>query len=273
MPTLKSNGIEIYYEVHGAGEPLLMIMGLGANVTAWERQIPALSEQYRVIAFDNRGAGRSEKPNEPYTMPQMARDAAGVLDALGLDTAHVFGMSLGGMIAQEFVLAFPERVRKLILGGTMAGGPKAVIAGAEIAQFFLAVRSLPLERQIEEGMSLLYSDGFLDANKAQLVERALANAHLIAPQHALIRQFMAVTGFNVFDRLGAIGAPTLVLSGTHDKIVPNENQHLLAEHIQGAKLVEFEGAGHGFLVECADHVNRAVLQFLGEHARSPLSAK
>src|SRR5258707_1069095 len=124
MATAKINGIEIYYEVHGSGEPLLLIIGLGTNATGWYLQIPGFSKEYRVIAFDNRGAGRSENPNEPYTMPQMAEDAIGVLDTLGVDAAHVFGMSLGGMIAQELALRHPERVKTLSLGGTMCGGPK-----------------------------------------------------------------------------------------------------------------------------------------------------
>src|SRR2546428_12711919 len=104
MATAKINGIEIYYEVHGSGEPLLLIMGLGANATGWYAQIPALSKEYQVIAFDNRGAGRSEKPNEPYTMPQMAEDAIGVLDTLGVGGAHAFRMSVGGVIGPELGL-------------------------------------------------------------------------------------------------------------------------------------------------------------------------
>jgi pimeloyl-ACP methyl ester carboxylesterase len=124
MPTTKANGIELYYEVHGEGPPLLLIMGLGANATAWYRQIPVLSERYRVIAFDNRGAGRSEKPLEPYSIPQMADDAAALMDTLGISTSHVFGMSLGGMIAQEYALRHPERVQALVLGGTTPAAPR-----------------------------------------------------------------------------------------------------------------------------------------------------
>src|SRR2546422_8912476 len=156
MATTKINGIEIYYEVDGSGEPLLLIMGLGANATGWYAQIPALSKEYQVITFDNRGAGRSEKPNEPYTMPQMAEDAIGVLDTLGIGAAHVFGMSLGGMIAQELILRHPERVKTLILGGTMCGGAKATFAGPQLVQQFVALAGLPPEQAAEKGLSLLY---------------------------------------------------------------------------------------------------------------------
>ncbi len=126
MATARVNGIEIYYEAHGVGDPLLLIMGLGANTTNWWAQVPDLSAAFRVITFDNRGAGRSTKPNESYSIAQMADDTAGLLDALEVDSAHVFGMSMGGMIALQYALRHPERTRALVLGGTMTGGSGAV---------------------------------------------------------------------------------------------------------------------------------------------------
>ncbi len=265
MPTLKANGIEIYYEVHGAGRPLLLIMGLGANATAWWVQIPEFSKHYQVIAFDNRGAGRSEKPLEPYTIPQMADDTAGLLEALDVSSAHVFGMSLGGMIAQELVLRHPERVRTLVLGGTMCGGPHAITAGPELARHFMTAAALPLPQQIEAGMRFLYTDAFLAANRDWLLKRALEVAHLMPPPYALQRQFMAVATFNTHERLHHIKVPTLILTGTDDRIVPAANSRILAERISGARLIEFQGAGHGFLVERAEEANHAVLAFLHEH--------
>jgi pimeloyl-ACP methyl ester carboxylesterase len=262
MSTLRANGIEIYYETQGAGEPLLLIMGLGANTTGWAMQISEFARHHRVIAFDNRGAGRSEKPNEPYTIPLMAEDAVGVMDALGISSAHVFGVSLGGMIAQELVLAHPHRVRTLILGGTMAGGPGATFAGPQLVRDFIALTALPLQLAIENGLKLVYSDGYIEANKDLLVQRAALNAHLTPPLFALQRQFLAVVGFNTAERLYDIKAPTLVLTGTEDKVIPFANARILAERIPAASLVEFEGAGHGFLVERADEVNAAILNFL-----------
>src|SRR5574341_472809 len=262
MSIVKANGIDIYYEVSGAGEPLLLIMGLGANTTGWAMQMPEFSEHHRVIAFDNRGAGRSEKPNEPYTIPQLAEDAIGLLDALGIGSAHVFGMSLGGMIAQELVLAHPERVRTLILGGTMAGGPGATFAGPQLVRDFIALTALPAQQAIESGLKLIYSDGYIEASKELLLQRAMANAHLTPPLYALQRQFLAVIGFNAAERLCEIRAPTLVLAGTDDRVIPFANSRLLSERIPGATLVEFAGAGHGFLVERAQEVNAAVLDFL-----------
>ena len=262
MATVRVNGIEIYYEEHGAGEPLLLIMGLGANTTGWDHQIPDFSQHYRVIAFDNRGAGRSDKPREPYTIPQMADDAASLLDALGVQWSHVYGMSMGGMIAQELTLRHPQRVRTLVLGGTMAGGPRAVIAGPQLIQQWVSTAGLPLEKAVEAGLVFLYSDEFIAENREFLVQRNLASSHLMAPLDSLQRQFMAVVRFNTYERLSDIRAPTLVITGTQDRIVPADNSRILAERIPGARLVELEGAGHGFPVEKRHEANAAVLEFL-----------
>jgi len=268
MAFMRVNGINLYYEAHGKGEPLLLIMGLGANATGWRAQVPALSREYHVIAFDNRGAGRSDKPNEPYSVGQMADDAHALLDELGVGPAHAFGMSLGGMIAQELVLRHPDSVRTLILGGTMAGGPTAMFAGPEVVQQFISLAGMPLVQALEAGLALLYSEEYIAKNKGELVRRALLNAHLMAPMYAIQRQFMAVVGFNTVGRLGEIKAPSLVLTGTADRVIPAQNSRLLAECIAGARLLQFEGAGHGFLVERAEDVNAIVLAFLSEYRTS-----
>jgi len=266
------NGVNLYYEVHGRGEPLLLIMGLGANTTGWWAQLPAFSREHQVIAFDNRGAGRSDKPNEPYCIAQMADDAHTLLDELGVGPAHVFGMSLGGMVAQELVLWYPGSVRTLILGGTMAGGPTAMFAGPEVVQQFMSLGGMPLVQALEAGLAMLYSQEYIAKNKGDLVRRALLNAHLMAPMYAIQRQFMAIVGFNTFGRLSEIRAPSLVLTGTADKIIPAQNSRLLADSISGARLVEFEGAGHGFLVERAEDLNETVLAFLREHRATASTA-
>ena len=270
MAFTRVNGVNLYCEVHGRGEPLLLIMGLGANTTGWWAQVPAFSREYQVIAFDNRGAGRSDKPNEPYSIGQMADDAQALLDELGVGPAHVFGMSLGGMIAQELALRYPESVRTLMLGGTMAGGPTAMFAGPEVVQQLISLAGMPLVQALEVGLALLYSEDYIAKNKGELVRRALLNAHLMAPMYAIQRQFMAIVGFNTFGRLSEIRSPSLVLTGTADRVIPAHNSRLLAEGIAGARLVEFEGAGHGFLVERSQDVNATVLAFVGEH-RTPVS--
>jgi pimeloyl-ACP methyl ester carboxylesterase len=279
MATAKIRDIQMYYEVHGPSrrpaaeaDPLLLIMGLGANATSWELQLPDFSREYRVVAFDNRGSGRTDKPLGQYTMAQMADDAAALLDHLDIPSAHAFGMSMGGMIAQELALRHPERVDSLVLGGTMAGGPNAIIAGPELIQQWISTSLLPLEQAIKNGLRFLYSDEFIAANEERLVKRALSMAHLQPPPYALQRQVMAVIGFNAFERLAGIDKPTLVIAGTDDKVVPAENARILAERIPDAELLEFEGAGHGFLAERASETNAAVLDFLARSAQSRRAA-
>src|SRR3989337_1262325 len=276
MTKARIHGIEIYCELHGrtclsaaqAGS-LLLIMGLGANATSWEMQLPAFEREYRVVAFDNRGSGRTDKPKSPYTMPQMADDAAALLDNLGIASAHVFGMSMGGMIAQELALRHPQRVRALVLGGTMAGGPNAVMAGPQLIQPWVSTSLLPLEQAIENGLRFLYSEEFIERNRERLVARALELAPLQPPLDAIQRQVMAVIQFNTLQRLADIKAPTLVISGTADRVVPPGNSRILAERIPGAHLVELEGAGHGFPAEKAEETNSTVLAFLRRQGSGP----
>jgi pimeloyl-ACP methyl ester carboxylesterase len=269
MPLAKANGIALYYEVHGKGEPLLMIMGLGANATNWDAQIPALSREYRVIVFDNRGAGRSEKPLDAYSMPQMADDAAALLDKLQIASAHVFGMSMGGMIAQELVLRHPGRVRSLVLGATMAGGSGAVHPSPATIQQFVTLAGAPMAEAVETGLGLFYSEAYIAANRKQLIARAMKNLPLMAPAHALQKQAMAVLSFNAQPRLRQIGSPTLLLHGTSDRIVPFPNSAVLLQGIAGSRLIDYPGAGHGFIMEHADAVNAAVLEFLRSRTPAP----
>src|SRR5690349_16298459 len=138
MAFVDNHGAKIYWDEQGTGEPVLLIMGLGYPSYLWHRTRPTLAARYRTIALDNRGVGRSDVPPGPYPIALMASDAAAVLDAAGIESAHIFGMSMGGMIAQEFALQYPQRVRSLILGCTAAGGPTAVRAEAEVNKILMS---------------------------------------------------------------------------------------------------------------------------------------
>jgi pimeloyl-ACP methyl ester carboxylesterase len=276
MPKAKLGDIQLYYEEHGQGEPLLLIMGLGASTLSWSEQIPTFGREFRVIAFDNRGAGRSDKPAVPYSIALFADDAAGLLDALGIDSAHVYGQSMGGFIAQELALRHPQRVRTLVLGSSSCGGGKAVAGSPENVAFFGLMSTLTPREAAEKGLHLLYSDEFIACRHDALIERSLREAELRPPLDAFGRQVQAAIRHNTFDRLPDIRCPTLVITGANDKVVPQDNSRILAERIKGAELAVLPGAGHGYLVEKAAESNTIVLEFLRRHEKAasrPLSRK
>src|SRR5580700_1765938 len=156
MPTIQNQGAKIYWDEQGQGTPVLLIMGLGYPSQMWYRMRPLLVEHYRTIALDNRGVGRSDIPPGPYPIAVMAADAAAVLDAAGVDNAHVYGISMGGMIAQEFALQYPKRVRSLILGCTAAGGPNAVRAEPEVTQLLMARGQMTPEEAAQAAIPFIY---------------------------------------------------------------------------------------------------------------------
>src|ERR1044072_1495615 len=158
MAFVENEGVRIYWTEQGKGEPLLMIMGLGYSHDMWNRAAPVLAERYRIIMFDNRGVGRSDVPPGPYPIATMAADARAVLDGAGIDRAHVFGVSMGGMIAQEFALNYPERVGALVLGCTACGGPQATPAGPEVLVALLARATMPAEDAIRVMIPFIYDD-------------------------------------------------------------------------------------------------------------------
>jgi pimeloyl-ACP methyl ester carboxylesterase len=266
------NGFRMYYEDHGPrdAEAFLLIMGFTANATAWFRHIPRLAELYRVVAFDNRGAGRSESPEmAAYTMPQMADDAIALLDHLGIARAHVWGVSMGGMIAQEVALRHPDRVNTLILGCTGPGGAKNVdIKPEDMAEFF-RMGTLPAEEAIIAGLPMLYSQGYIDANRDEIIERARGLMDLRAKPEGRQRQMMGIMQHDTYARLAEIKTPTLITTGTGDRICNPENSSVLAGAIPGARLVEYEGAGHGYIAERFEEDLANVMEFAASHSPVP----
>ncbi len=268
MPTVKVNDINIYYETYGEGEPLVLVMGLGGPLEWWFLQVPELSRHYRVIAFDNRGSGRSDKPDIPYTMGMMANDLAGLLDILNIASAHIFGISMGGMIAQHFTLLYPHRVKTLILGATTTGGSHAVSPDAESMKVLFdleRMQSLAPEERFREMLPFIFSQEFIRKSQSVMREIAVTMSQHITPPHGYMRQAQAIMGHDTYDRLPEIKVPTLVIAAAEDKIVPVENSRIIASRIPGAELVVFPKAGHGFNIELAEAVNRTVLDFLRRH--------
>ncbi len=268
MPKVTVNDINIYYETYGEGEPLVLVMGLGGTLEWWFLQVPALSQHYRVVALDNRGSGRSDKPDIPYTMEMMAKDLAGLMDALGIPSAHIFGISMGGMIAQHFVLLYPQRVTTLILAATTAGGAHSVPPDAETAKVLFdldRMQQLSPEERFSEILPFIFSQQFIEIGQPVLQELATRMSQHITPPHGYMRQGQAIMGHDTYERLPDIKVPTLVIAAEEDRMVPVENSRIIASRIPGAELVVFKKAGHGFNIELADEVNRTVLDFLRRH--------
>ena len=250
MPVAKIGNLKIHYHVRGLGEPLLLIMGYRGSGYMWgDDFIARLSRYFRVITFDNRGTGKSDKPNAVYTLPMMADDAAGLLEHLEVQRAHVFGVSMGGMIAQELVLHYPKRVNRLILGCTTCGGPHATLAPLPVLEKMLTPPEMSREEAIRRQWPIMFTPAFIKRRPDildRLTERSLAYP---TPLDSAFRQTMAIQRFNTYGRLGQIVAPTLVVSGNEDVLVPPANSHLLANRIPGATLELIAQAGHGFFWE------------------------
>jgi pimeloyl-ACP methyl ester carboxylesterase len=250
MPTARIGDIHIHYDIRGQGEPLLLIMGYRGSGFMWgEEFITLLSRCFQVIYFDNRGTGLSDKPDTLYTIPSMADDAVGLLRHLGIRQAHVFGVSMGGMIAQELVLRHPQMVRRVVLGCTSCGGPQAFLASREVLATLLHPPDLSLEEAVRRQWTVMFSPKFLETQQdflEMLTQRALFQP---TPPHTSLRHLTALQRFNTYGRLGMITTPTLVITGADDVIVPPANSLLLATRIHGASLEMLENTGHGFFWE------------------------
>lgn len=261
MPFAQNDETKIYYETHGAGEPLLMIMGLGGSRKEWRRLLPFLTEKYQTIIFDNRGTGDTEFPiAEPFTIPNMARDAKAVLDAENIESAHVLGMSMGGMIAQEFALTYPEKVRSQILAVTHCGVAHAVHAKSEVL-FTLQGRGANSPEEAFWAMVPYIYDKTTPREKIA-EDLAMREGKFTAPEN-FMRQLQALISWQgSFDRLKQINAPTLILHGENDQLIPCANAKILADVISNSKLARLENTSHIFTTDQTEKSAEAILEFL-----------
>jgi pimeloyl-ACP methyl ester carboxylesterase len=270
MPTAKVGDISIYYQVHGTGDPLVLIYGYAGHSGLWFRQIPVLSKEYRVVAFDNRGVGRSDKPDTLYTMATMAGDTAGLLDIIGVDAAHIFGISMGGMVAQHIAINYPRRVISLILGCTSCGGVHSIQPEPETVEAlfdFERLKRMTHEEVTRQAMPFCFSQEFIENHPDIVEERVAKQLDYRTPAHGARRQVEAITGHDTYELLPKIELSTLVIAGDADRLIPVENSRILASKIPEAELVILKGVGHEFFIEAAEEVNRTVLDFLGRHRK------
>jgi 3-oxoadipate enol-lactonase len=247
VPVAGESGVELYWERSGAGEPLLLIQGMsGTHLTWGEPFMSRLEPDFDCVVFDNRGIGNSPVVTDPFTIPDLAADALAVMDAAGLESAHVLGISMGGMVAQELALGHPDRVRSLTLGCTYCGGPgSSLIAPEDAGPLLEAMGSGDLDRVFKAMYEVNLSPGFRAEESHYADFTAMASA-LPARQQTVQLQIQALYGHDTQARLGEIAAPTLVVHGTEDRMIPVANGELIASLVPGAHLEIFDGVGHLF---------------------------
>lgn len=255
----------LHWERTGSGPPVLLIMGLGLGGGAWWRTVPVLARRLEVITFDNRGVGRSRALLHAYTTEAMADDAVSVLDAAGVDRVHVYGMSLGGMVAQQLALRHAERVRSLVLGATHAGGPYARPSEPDVLAFLLRRLWMGQEEAARQSVPFNYGERCRQEHPERIAEDLGHRlAHPFARQ-AYRAQMWAAMMHNCYGRLDRIEAPTLVVHGSRDRMIPIENGRMIAARIPGARLVELEESGHLYPTE-APHVDEEIAAFMSVHS-------
>jgi len=241
---------DLHHVRRGDGEPLVLIMGLSGTHLSWgEPFLDALAEHLEVIAYDHRGVGRSPAQPGEFGLEDLAADVPPLLDHLGLESAHVMGVSMGGMVAMHLALDHPERVRTLVLGCTYAGGPgQRLSSGPKVEAMVAALGSGDRERALRAAWEANVSGRFAADDQAYARFRQAA-LDLPVPLTAIVAQASAVGRHDVQARLGEIGAPTLVVHGDEDAMLPVGNGRALAPLIPGARYEELAGTGHLFWVE------------------------
>jgi len=276
VATVLANGIDVYYEEHGEGDPLLLIMGWGGNAATWRPQLRGLAERFRVIVFDNRGVGRTSAPFERYSIPQMAEDAVALLQALEVRRAHVFGVSMGGMVAQELALRFPEWVDALVLGCTSPGSERApglAKLRGDVAEFHKTAAAGGVDLGwFGEFMRLLWTERAISRADTSLQDFILSLIRFPPTVHGMKHQAEAVLAHDTYSRLGEIKQATFVITGDDDPLIDPENSQVLAQRIPRAQLRVFEGLRHAFHLERPDEANAAVIDFIEDARRSPKGA-
>lgn len=258
-----SPGVEMYYELHGEGQPLVLIMGLGGNADWWGSGfVKQLALRHKVITLDNRGASRTTSPDGDFSIEEMADDVIHLMDHLDILSADIFGVSMGGMIAQEIALRHPGHVRRLILGCTMCGGKDQVLPTPLAQQLLLAQTTSEADAMMNQAR-LLFPDSFIEKNRTLLEENHKLLAKHPMTRDNFIRQLNAITRWKgTYERLPSLALPTLLLHGTEDILLPIGNSHIMKDRIPNASYIEYPGCGHGFTVQEAPKVLADIGRFL-----------
>lgn len=270
MPLTRSRP-RLYYERHGAGEPVLCLTGYGLSAAIFEPVLDLYSSEWESILYDHRGAGRSAKPLWLTSMHQLAADAVRLLDELEVESAHLYGVSFGSMVAQEVAIRFPDRVRGMILGGATCGGPRAVQPSARGAGG-LGGRMVA-EAVATRGPGLLgpalFSERFRRSEPERVRELLRSFYAHRPPLHGINSHWWASVYHDTYSRLPRIAAPTLVMHGELDAMSPPRNAELLAERIPDAELAVLPGCGHAYPLEAPEHARRIFGEWMARRAPIP----
>ena len=263
MPHQRVNGIKIYYEEQGKGEPLILINGMSFPMDLWFAQIRELSKDFRVIALDNRGIGQTDIPNEEYSIAMMASDTVGLLRALGIEKTNVAGLSMGGFISQEIALSYPSMVNRLILIATCMGGERSLLLGDPFwDKMTTALLGLSRQQMCRTELTMMASTGFAQ-NHPDILDHAVSlRMKNVQPFHGFVRQFNACNAFDINDRAQNITQPTLIILGKDDPIFPISLAEDFKKKIPHAKMIIYENCGHLINLEKADQINSDIRAFL-----------
>lgn len=253
----------MYYEIHGEGFPFLMIMGLSCDVNWWTPEILNTIEQnFKTIVFDNRGVGRSDKPDINYSIKMFADDTIGLMDALNIEKAHILGLSMGGFIAQEIALSYPERVEKLVLCGTHCGGTKALVPSNEAIDFLLNLPEEPIE-YVNGFIPLLFTKTYIE-NNPDFIESYKQRMLKIPFNLSSYKRQLQALSFSAARRLKNINIPTLILHGKKDILIPPGNAEILAKGIPNARKVILDNVAHFLFQPNPEEVTNLISEFLTE---------
>ncbi|MBI3024222.1 MAG: alpha/beta fold hydrolase [Candidatus Tectomicrobia bacterium] len=264
MPRTRVGDVELYYEEHGRGVPVVLIHGLAGDCGAWKAQVEVMKKEFRVLAFDNRGAGRSSAPDYPYTSKHFAGDTAGLMDAVGIrEPAHIIGRSMGGAIAQEIALGWPGRVRSMII--TASFGKLDRYGHQILHNINEVVKAQGYAAAAKHQSLFFFPPAYFNANQKQLdaFEEGLADTG--RPVHGYVNSTHACLTHDAVERLPRVQCPTLVMAGGQDVLCSAEASREIARRIPGCELKVYEEASHFFLIQCFEESLRDILQFLRRH--------